>query len=69
MPARVGQSMVTGHTERSYQFVKSISYAEYSENHAIIDCVFKRIAQGETTLYMENEYFTSKNITIPATAD
>lgn len=69
MPARVGKSMVTGHTERSYQFVKSISYAEYSENHAIIDCVFKRTAQGETTLYMENEYFTSKNITIPATAD
>ena len=68
MPARVGKSMVNGHTERSYQFVKSISYADYSENHAI-KCVFKRIAQGETTLYMENEYFTSKNITIPATAD
>ena len=58
MPARVGTSIVTGRTDRSYQFVKSISYAEYTRNH-VIPCVFKRISQGETVLYMENEYFNN----------
>ena len=56
MPAQVGTSIVTGKTDRSYQFVKSVSYSEYTTNH-VIPCVFKRIATGETTLYMENEYF------------
>ncbi|MBR3074430.1 MAG: hypothetical protein IKH11_01565, partial [Bacteroidales bacterium] len=56
MPAQVGTSIVTGKTDRSYQFVKSVSYSEYMTNH-VIPCVFKRIATGETTLYMENEYF------------
>lgn len=65
MPARVGTSICTGKTDRSYQFVKSVSYSEYSTNH-VIPCEFKRIATGETTLYMENEYFNkpySINIT------
>lgn len=57
MPAQVGNSIVTGKTsERSYQFVKSVSYAEYTANN-VISCVFKRIATGKTTLYMENQYF------------
>ena len=56
MPAQVGTSIVTGKTDLSYQFVKSVSYSEYTTNH-VIPCVFKRIATGETTLYMENEYF------------
>lgn len=56
MPAQVGTSIVTGKTDRSYQFVKSVSYDEYTTNH-VIPCVFKRIATGATTLYMENEYF------------
>ncbi len=56
MPAQVGTSIVTGKTDLSYQFVKSVSYSEYMTNH-VIPCVFKRIATGETTLYMENEYF------------
>ncbi len=66
MPAQVGTSIVTGRTDRSYQFVKSISYADYTANH-VIPCVFKRIAEGGTTLYMENEYFTSPGtLNIPA---
>ena len=56
MPAQVGTTIVTGKTDRSYQFVKSVSYDEYTTNH-VIPCVFKRIATGPTTLYMENEYF------------
>lgn len=60
MPARVGTSIVTGKTDRSYQFVKSISYSEYTGNSYKIACVFKRISQGATTLYMENlDYFNS----------
>lgn len=65
MPARVGTSIVTGKTDRSYQFVKSISYADYTTNH-VIPCVFKRISTGATVLYMENEYFNDGNINIPA---
>ena len=59
MPARVGNSIVTGKTnERSYQFARSISYAEYTANN-VIPCVFNRISEGTTTLYMKNdEYFT-----------
>ena len=56
MPAKVGTSIVTGNTDSSYQFVKSVSYAEYTRNH-VIPCVFKRISEGETKLYMVNEYF------------
>lgn len=56
MPAQVGTTIVTGKSDRSYQFVKSVSYSEYTTNH-VIPCVFKRIATGATTLYMENEYF------------
>ena len=56
MPAQVGTSIVTRKTDLSYQFVKSVSYSEYMTNQ-VIPCVFKRIATGETTLYMENEYF------------
>lgn len=58
MPTQVGTSIVPGRTDRSYQFVKSVSYAEYNESN-VIPCVFKRISQGETTLYMENEYFNN----------
>ena len=65
MPARVGASIVTGKSDRSYQFVKSISFAEYTES-PVIPCVFKRISAGATVLYMENEYFNSGNINIPA---
>ena len=64
MPARVQNSMVQGKTgERSYQFVKSISYAEYTASN-VISCVFQRISAGPTTLYMENEYFNSPS-TLP----
>ncbi len=60
MPARVGTSIVTGKTDRSYQFVKSISYSEYTESSHQIPCVFKRIATGSTTLYMENPVYFNK---------
>jgi len=64
MPARVQSSIVPGKTgERSYQFVKSISYAEYTASN-VISCVFQRISAGDTKLYMENEYFNS-----PGTCD
>ena len=67
MPAKVGNSIVTGKTgQSSYQFIKSISYSEYTTNH-IIPCVFKRISTGTTVLYMQNEYFTSPGtLNIPA---
>ena len=67
MPAKVGNSIVTGKTSQSsYQFVKSISYSEYMTNHDI-PCVFKRISTGTTVLYMQNEYFTSPGtLNIPA---
>lgn len=65
MPARVGESIVPGETDRSYQFVKSISYADYNTNH-VISCVFKRIFTGSTVLYMENEYFNPNSIVIGA---
>lgn len=67
MPAHVGTS-ITGNGKPSYQFVKSVSYADYTdeENNRVIPCVFKRIATGSTTLYMENEYFNPKSISIGA---
>ena len=64
MPAHVGTS-ITGNGKQSYQFVKSVSYADYT-NSRVIPCVFKRIALGATTLYMENEYFNPNNIRIEA---
>ena len=67
MPAQVGTSICTGKTDRSYQFVKSVSYSEYTTSH-VIPCVFKRIATGATTLYMENEYF-NKPYSIDITAN
>ena len=75
MPARVGTSIVTGKSDRSYQFVKSISFADYNAKDEngnvthVIPCVFKRISAGSTTLYMKNEYFNNKesdSINIPA---
>lgn len=67
MPARVGQSIVTGKSDRSYQFVKSISYAEYNgDDGHVIPCVFKRIGTGATVLYMQNKYFNDNSINIPA---
>ena len=66
MPATVGTSIVTGNSNRSYQFVKSVSYSDYINNSYEIPCVFKRISVGETTLYMENEYFNGPySISIP----
>ena len=65
MPAKVVQtSMVPGKTDRSYQFVKSISYSDYVTNSGAIQCVFKRISTGSTVLYMSNEYFNDANISI-----
>ena len=65
MPAKVVEtSMVPGKTDRSYQFVKSISYSDYVANSGAIQCVFKRISTGSTVLYMRNEYFNDANITI-----
>lgn len=65
MPTQVDESIVPGETNRSYQFVKSISYADYNTNH-VISCVFKRISTGSTVLYMENEYFNPHSIEIGA---
>ena len=66
MPARVGTSIIPNVSNKSYQFVKSVSYADYTDNH-VIDCEFKRIQTGATTLYMENEYFNKPySITIAA---
>ena len=65
MPAKVVEtSMVPGKTDRSYQFVKSISYSDYVTNSGAIQCVFKRISTGSTVLYMSNEYFNDANISI-----
>lgn len=57
MPAKVGTSIVPEHSDRSYQFVKSISYSEYINTSYKVPCEFKRISMGDTVLYMKNEYF------------
>ncbi len=66
MPARIGPSIVTGRTDRSYQFIKSVSYADYAGEGGsnVVQCVFKRLSDGSTTLYMDNEYFTKYSINI-----
>lgn len=64
MPAQVGTS-ITGSGKPSYQFVKSISYSDYTTNSYSIPCEFKRIATGATTLYMVNEYFNDYFVNIP----
>lgn len=71
MPAKVGTSIVSGNTNTSYQFVKSVSYLEYAGEGGsnVLKCEFKRISTGATTLYFKNKYFNSTNagsVAIPA---
>ena len=69
MPANIGPTIVANRTGTSFQFVKSISYKEYTETAGgSFSFEFKRIKTGSTVLYYTSEFFktTGNSVTIPA---
>ena len=64
MPSVVAPSIITGNTNTSYQFVKTVGYLQYNPEQGgsnVVTCQFKRIRSGATRLYLTNKYFTNEN--------
>ena len=61
MPTNVGPT-ITGGTGTSFQFVKTISYTEYSASTTnVFPIEFKRVKTGATVLYYKNKFFKEEN--------
>ena len=60
MPAVIGPSIVPDKNgSNSYQFIKTVSYLEYTADGGnVVTCNFRRVKAGGTTLYFSNKYFT-----------
>lgn len=61
MPAVIGDSIIPGKTDNSYQFVKTLGYNEYTELGGKVVCHFKKIKADPTILYFSNKYFVTNN--------
>lgn len=64
MPSVVGPSIITGNSNTSYQFVKTVGYLQYNPEQGgsnVVTCQFKRIRSGATRLYLSNKYFLDEN--------
>ena len=62
MPTNIGPTIATGSTGTSFQFVKTISYTEYSAStDNIFPIEFKRIKTGSTVLYYKSRFFKNQN--------
>lgn len=64
LPVEPGETIVTGETGQSFQFVKTISYsaytAAYSDNLSSFTCEFKSIvADSGSAVYVANPYFST----------
>ena len=69
MIASGGKSLVPNSNVNAVQFKKTITYDEYVNSFTgtgsgEFSATFKRIATGSTTMYIGNQYFTTKSITI-----
>ena len=65
MPAVIGETIVPDKSGSSYQFVKTVSFLDYSRAGGnIITANFKRVRTGPTTLYFKNQYFKSGENTV-----
>lgn len=62
LPVEPGETIVTGQSGQSYQFVKTVSYAAYtaaySGNYSTFTCEFKSIIEDSSSaVYVSNPYF------------
>lgn len=65
MPAVIGETIVPNKSGSSYQFVKTVSFLDYSRAGGnVITANFKRVRTGSTTLYFKNQYFKSGENTV-----
>lgn len=69
LPVHIGQSIVEGNNENSFQYVRTVTAAEYASfgtktvggvTYKVVPCQFKtNIAASATTVYASNKYFSS----------
>lgn len=64
LPVEPGETIVTGESGRSYQFIKTISYQDYingyQDTHSVFTCEFKSIiAESDSEIYVSNPYFAT----------
>lgn len=64
LPVEPGETIVTGQSGQSYQFVKTVSYAAYtaaySGNYSTFTCEFKSIIEDSSSaVYVSNPYFAT----------
>lgn len=62
LPVEPGNTIVSGQSGRSYQFIKTVSYndyiAGYMENNSVFTCEFKSIIpESDSYIYVYNPYF------------
>ena len=62
LPVEPGKTIVDGKTGNSYQFIKTVSYqqytAGYSGDHSVFTCEFKSIIpESDSEIYVSNQYF------------
>lgn len=64
LPVEPGETIVTGQSGNSFQFIKTVSYAAYtgaySGNVSSFTCEFKSIiAESDSYVYVSNKFFTT----------
>ena len=64
LPVEPGKTIVDGKTGNSYQFIKTVSYqqytAGYSGDHSVFTCEFKSIIpESDSEIYVSNQYFAT----------
>ena len=69
LPVHIGQSIVEGNNDNSFQYVRTVTAAEYASfgtktvggvTYKVVPCQFKtNIAASATTVYASNKYFSS----------
>ena len=64
LPVEPGKTIVDGKTGNSYQFIKTVSYqqytAGYSGDHSVFTCEFKSIIpESDSEIYVSNQFFST----------
>lgn len=64
LPVEPGKTIVDGKTGNSYQFIKTVSYqqytAGYSGDHSVFTCEFKSIIpESDSEIYVSNQFFAT----------
>ena len=63
LPVEPGETIVTGESGNSYQFIKTLSYSDYlagyTDSGAVFTCQFKSIVgESDSDIYVDNGFFT-----------